>query len=311
MKKALLTLTIVLAASVETLKAQNVNIPDANFKACLVGNTLINTNSDSEIQVSEAEAFTGSINCNSSNISDLTGIEAFVNLTSLYVFDNNLTTINVSANTELTLLSCPKNQLTSLDVSSNVKLENLNCTNNPIPSINLSSNTLLEAISIQVTQITSLDLSAHLLLHSVFCSFNPNLELLNVKNGNNINFIDFYASDCPELSCIEVDDAIFSTNNWTNIDVTTSFSENCDETTSIINLNATENTIHVYPNPTKNQINFSDQTNVQVTNMTGQIIVDFKNVNTLDFSDQTAGIYFLILTDNHGQEIQRSKIVKE
>ena len=33
---------------------QNVNIPDANFKAYLVGNTAINTNGDAEIQVSEA-----------------------------------------------------------------------------------------------------------------------------------------------------------------------------------------------------------------------------------------------------------------
>ena len=35
---------------------QNVNIPDANFKSYLVGNTSINTNGDSEIQVSEATA---------------------------------------------------------------------------------------------------------------------------------------------------------------------------------------------------------------------------------------------------------------
>ena len=33
---------------------QNVNIPDANFKAYLVGESDINTNGDSEIQVSEA-----------------------------------------------------------------------------------------------------------------------------------------------------------------------------------------------------------------------------------------------------------------
>ena len=42
---------------------QNVNIPDANFKAYLVGNSAVNTNGDSEIQVSEAAAFLGSINC--------------------------------------------------------------------------------------------------------------------------------------------------------------------------------------------------------------------------------------------------------
>jgi len=53
---------------------QNVNIPDTNFKAWLVGNNLINTNGDTEIQVSEATAFSGTINCSNMNISDLTGI---------------------------------------------------------------------------------------------------------------------------------------------------------------------------------------------------------------------------------------------
>ena len=36
---------------------QNVNIPDANFKSYLVGNTAINTNGDTEIQQSEATVF--------------------------------------------------------------------------------------------------------------------------------------------------------------------------------------------------------------------------------------------------------------
>ena len=59
---------------------QNVNIPDANFKAYLVGNTAINTNGDAEIQLSEATAFNGVFVYNM-NIADLTGIEAFTALT--------------------------------------------------------------------------------------------------------------------------------------------------------------------------------------------------------------------------------------
>ena len=51
---------------------QNVNIPDANFKAYLVGNTAINTNGDTEIQVSEAAAFNGTIWCPQMFISNLT-----------------------------------------------------------------------------------------------------------------------------------------------------------------------------------------------------------------------------------------------
>ena len=57
-----------------------VYIPDANFKAYLVGNSAINTNGDSEIQVSEATAFNGAIFCSNMSISDLTGIESFIAL---------------------------------------------------------------------------------------------------------------------------------------------------------------------------------------------------------------------------------------
>lgn len=81
---------------------------------------------------------------------------------------------------------------------------------------------------------------------------------------------------------------------------------------SISNLYTTSNNkISVYPNPTKDQINFSVQTNVQLTNVTGQILAVRNNVNTLDLSVLPTGIYLLTLTDNNGQVTQRNKIVKE
>ena len=82
-------------------------------------------------------------------------------------------------------------------------------------------------------------------------------------------------------------------------------------TTGISDNSPINNTITVFPNPTKNVINFSAQTNMQLTNLSGQIVADRKNVKTIDLSDQPKGIYFLILTDNNGQETQRSKIIKE
>ena len=60
---------------------QNVNIPDANFKAYLVGNTKINTNGNKKIHVSEASAFNDTIDCSEMNIYNLKGIEAFTALT--------------------------------------------------------------------------------------------------------------------------------------------------------------------------------------------------------------------------------------
>ena len=109
---------------------QNVNIPDANFKAYLVGNTAINTNGDNQIQVSEATAFNGTIYCYNMNISDLTGIEAFTALTKLYCRYNQLTSLNVSQNTALTYLYCQNNQLSSLNVSQNTALTRLYCDEN-------------------------------------------------------------------------------------------------------------------------------------------------------------------------------------
>jgi hypothetical protein len=99
-----------------------VNITDANFKAYLVGNTAINTNGDTEIQVSEAAAFNDTMFCDEIGISNLTGIEAFTALIYLDCVLNQLTSLDVSQNTALTYLLCYDNQLTSLDVSQNTAL---------------------------------------------------------------------------------------------------------------------------------------------------------------------------------------------
>jgi Leucine-rich repeat (LRR) protein len=84
-----------------TAAAQNVNIPDPVFKAYLLENEEINTNNDAEIQVSEAARFTGEIDCRMSLVKDLTGIEAFTNLTSLSCNYNEIESINISKNVNL------------------------------------------------------------------------------------------------------------------------------------------------------------------------------------------------------------------
>lgn len=72
-----------------------VNIPDANFKAKLIA-LGIDANSDGQIQYTEASLITGTLNVSVSNIADLTGLEAFVNITGLYCAGNNLTQVDVS-----------------------------------------------------------------------------------------------------------------------------------------------------------------------------------------------------------------------
>ena len=105
------------------------NFPDANFRKALA----------SELGISEGDAITEAkiaattwLNVSSKQIADLTGIEHFTALTTLYCYRNQLTSLDVSKNTALKSLVCYSNQLTSLDVSKSTALTELVCFRNQI-----------------------------------------------------------------------------------------------------------------------------------------------------------------------------------
>ena len=163
---------------------QNVNIPDANFKAYLVGNTAININGDGEIQISEAIGYSGKIECDSLSISDLTGIEAFSALTELECNNNKLTSLDLSNNTALTDLRCWNNKLTSLDLSKNTDLTDLWCYDNQLNNLNVSQNTDLTDLICSDNQLTSLDLSKNTALTDLDCNGNKfDCDALKAKYG--------------------------------------------------------------------------------------------------------------------------------
>jgi Leucine-rich repeat (LRR) protein/PKD repeat protein len=190
-----------------------VNIPDANFKAALLSIAGINTNSDAEIQCSEASAYTGSINVVNLAIADLTGIEAFVNLTQLDCRENLLTTLNVSSNPALLRLYCGINFLTSLNVTNNLLLEDLYLDSNQVTSIDVSANLALKFFYCDRNQISTIDISGNPLIEGFYCYDNL-LTSLNMQNGNNSNLSEFGANENPLLTCIQVDDATFMNTNW-------------------------------------------------------------------------------------------------
>ncbi len=259
-----------------------VNIPDANFKNYLVNNTAINTNGDTEIQCSEATAFTGILDVNNSSISDLTGIEAFTEITELKCNGNSLSTIDVSQNTKITLLNVASNQLTALD---------------------LSTNTLLNTLWAQVNQFSSLDLSGYTSLNLISVGSNPLLSSLNVANGNNSNISsnNFGANNNPNLTCITVDNVAYSTTNWTFIDAQTSFSTNCPP--CIVNIPDVNFKNYLVNNTA---INTNGDTEIQCSEasaFTGQI-----NCPGLNISDMTGIEAFTALTDLRCQSNNLSSI---
>jgi hypothetical protein len=192
--------------------AQDVSIPDAAFKAALVADTNINTNADAEIQVTEANAFTGTMSVNNLGISDMTGLEEFTSLINLYCVGNNLTTLDVSANTALIILSLANNSLVNLDVTTNTNLETLACGFNDLVNITMPNNTALKTLNCAWnSDITSLNLSNKTNLENLQCNSNsmedldltnlPLLEYLNCAN-NNIGSLDLSNSlDLLTIAC--------------------------------------------------------------------------------------------------------------
>ena len=121
--------------------SQNVNIPDSNFKAALISKN-VDTNADGEISNAEAQAISY-LEMSSKNISSLTGIEAFTNLTTLYFSYNNVSTVDLSALTNLQVLSCSNNKLTALNVSANANLTSINGMYNLITTMDVTHNLAL------------------------------------------------------------------------------------------------------------------------------------------------------------------------
>ncbi|OYU81566.1 MAG: hypothetical protein CFE23_03610 [Flavobacterium sp. BFFFF1] len=153
MKKLLLSLLFLTAIA----QAQIVNIPDANFKAKLIslGKDLDN---DGEIQLSEAQAVTD-LPLSNSNISNLEGITAFVNLQNLNCNHNNLQLLDVSGLANLFNLNVSYNTLTDLNLAGCFNLNFLNCSHNQINTLNVSDMQNLDLVA-SFNNLTTIVLNA-------------------------------------------------------------------------------------------------------------------------------------------------------
>jgi len=184
------------------VKAQIVNIPDANFKANLLaaksfnsiakdlsGNFFkIDANNDSQIQESEALQV-GYLSVSKANISSILGIEKFTNLQSLDCSYNKLATLDLSGLTSLQSLDCSYNQFTSLDVSSLTNLQKLVCKYNQLTSLDVSGLTNLQRLFCNYNQLTTLDISGLANLLALDCSINS-LTSINASGLTNLQSLD-------------------------------------------------------------------------------------------------------------------------
>jgi N-acetylneuraminic acid mutarotase len=209
---------------------EHVFIPDTAFHHALIDEG-VDINGDSLISYSEAEAV-NSLNVEggvSGRITDLSGIQAFINLDTLYCSRNLLSSLDVSACTRLRYLECgdsygylgKANLLTNLDLRNNTALTYLDCSGNYINNLNLSNNAELKYLLCTFNEITSLDLAKNSKL-ALLCSGINQLASLNVTKNSALKSLSCYenqltsldVSNNPELTSLSCGE-----NQLTNLDI--------------------------------------------------------------------------------------------
>lgn len=251
-------------------------VPDDNFE-----NALIQKNYDYTL---DNYVYTDVLNCiqnlvvGNKGISDLTGIEACTNLEKFICAQNNITTLNMSNSPKLFYLYADTNQ---------------------IQNLNLTGCSGLELLSIKTNNLQNLDLSDFPLLYNINCSSNPNLQSIDLRNGNNSIITSLNASNNPNLSCIYVSDLSYCTTNLSNyIGTNTHFVLDEAACSALATSDYfDESSLQIFPNPTADILHLmsaKEISSLEVYNTLGEKVNFYKsNLSTIDVSQLVSGMYVL------------------
>ncbi|WP_299129034.1 LamG-like jellyroll fold domain-containing protein [uncultured Winogradskyella sp.] len=330
---------VITQAEITALSNENnppiVTIPDADFKSYLVGNTAINTNGDNEIQVTEANSFTGYIDPFS--VSDWTGIEAFTNAVGLVADSNPATSINLFNNSSLEYFSYEEafnldnmvlpdpnnNSLTLVSITDATNLVAFNPADYPnlefygcaeciTTNVDFSNNLALTFVNLSGTNIEYLDLTLQTNLTSVYVRDCPSLLAMDISNGNNSNIAQFnYNSQLtPNLSCVAVDNVAYANNTFSQRDAANVFTTACT-LLSVEEFDAVNDLI-IYPNPTSSFINIETKfefKNAVIYSILGKEVLQISS-KSINISELNNGVYLIKVKDENGN-ISIKRFVKQ
>lgn len=268
-----------------TRKSSNtISIPDTNFEQALINLGYDTNGLNGNILTSDAEAIT-SIDIvwpDSRDISDLTGIDSFSQLTYFKIVQSELTNVDVSQNSLLQTLNIRSAKLASLTV--NDDLISLSCINSRLPSLNITNATDLTNLNLYGNALTSLDVSTNTNLETLNLGNNDitaidvstNLELLDLGLGDNYNLVSIDVSNIIKLQSLNVEVTELRSNNNVGILSALDVSNNINLTSlsagqnSITTIDITNNTELDYLSLRRNlltNIDVSANTKLQTLNL--------------------------------------------
>lgn len=181
------------------LFAQYTLIPDPNFEQALID---LGIDSDGVVNgrvlTSDIETVIA-LDVRYKDINDLTGIEDFAALEELTLRGNNLTTLDMSGNSQLKVLNCLVNPLRTINVTQNLLLESLDLTVlHRLDEIDLSQNINLETLIMNGCWMKSIDLSNNINLKNLYADGSGLLEI-DLSNNLLLEFLDVFGVELESL----------------------------------------------------------------------------------------------------------------
>ncbi len=198
--------------AVTVISSNAITIPDPNFIAWLNANGFASCMNGNQMDTTcNAVVNATTVDCRSSNISNLIGISYFDHLTTLYCHSNQLTFLPPLPST-LTVIYCYSNHLTSLPTLP-VSLTLLGCQNNQLTTLPFIPSTLqhLYCTSNQLSSLPNLPAS----LTDLMCANNQLTSLPALRD----TLTSLYINDNPGLKCLPPIHKV-SFFNWGNAGIT-------------------------------------------------------------------------------------------
>ncbi|WP_420573674.1 LamG-like jellyroll fold domain-containing protein [Kordia sp.] len=144
--------------------------------ATSMGNGIAN---DDYVSTTAIETVT-SLSLFSENVADMTGIQDFTALTNFVSYENDFTTLDVTANTNLESLNCSLTPINSLITGNNTNLMNLSVFNTALATLDISQCPNLEVLSCSFTPLANLDLTANTKLKQIFADETSSLTNIDL-----------------------------------------------------------------------------------------------------------------------------------
>lgn len=203
--------------------AQWTNIPDSHFEQALIDLGLDDIQ-DGKV-LTESIVNVEVLLLENKGISNMTGIQSFINLKKLYARGNNISAIDLSCNLNLTELAIGENPLSNLDLSNQKLLTHISCENTNLNSLHFPSNNQISHLFIQRNKLKNIDVSMLHKLYVFLCSYNE-IEILDVTQNSKLTFLeaafnklmDLRLSNNPDLKLI-----VCANNNLKSLNIKNGF----------------------------------------------------------------------------------------